>query len=168
MRTAVADTSLRAYDSLRERGELTNGQRRVMLVFHRYPQETFTRAELSQRSSIPLQTCCGRVRELLDMGYLEELTARPCTVTGNPSHPLRIPKSIDTATAQPAPEKRVADDPPEKPGSSRAAVIHIGGKAVEVVDERMVQAHGRSAKGLPIEFSYVAVTVRDVKPRRAA
>jgi len=162
---SVRETSLDAYRALESSGSLQDQEWALMRLVHlHFPLPArFTRKELAMKTGWTINRICGRVFSLLEKGYLAE---QPEIRDGG--HLLRISESTDAATAQPAPEKRVTDDSPEKPGSSRAAVLHIGGQALEVVDERLVHAHGRSREGKPISFSYTAVTVREQKPRRAA
>ena len=87
---SVADTSLDAYREHRESGELGAQQKKVMLFFHLKGGE-HTRSELSERIPMRLSSVCGRVNELIDLGYLVECQRRPCKVTGRSAHPVKLP-----------------------------------------------------------------------------
>jgi DNA-binding IclR family transcriptional regulator len=50
----------------------------------------YTRSELAKRTGIRLSSICGRVSELIALGYLEEAGRRRCTETGRSAHPVRI------------------------------------------------------------------------------
>lgn len=86
----VADTSLDAYRDHRDSGELGAQQRKVMLFFHTKGGE-HTRAELAERVPMRLSSVCGRVNELIEMGYLAEGPRRRCSVTGRNAHPVKLP-----------------------------------------------------------------------------
>jgi len=93
----IADTSLEAYREHRKSGELGAQQRKVMLFFHMKGGE-HTRAELAERIPMRLSSVCGRVNELLEMGYLVEGSRRPCKSTGRNAHPLKLPpRQMDLA-----------------------------------------------------------------------
>jgi len=49
-----------------------------------------TRAELEQCTGFRISSVCGRVKELLDAGMLEELSRRECSVTGEQAHPVAV------------------------------------------------------------------------------
>jgi hypothetical protein len=85
----VADTSADAFHEHRDSGRLGEQQRRLMLWFHQHGG-AHTRAELSQATGLRLSSVCGRVNELVALGYLEEGARRPCRVTGRSAHVLAI------------------------------------------------------------------------------
>ncbi len=85
----IADTSIDAYDEHRDSGRLGEQQRRLMHWLHVNPGE-YTRSELAKRTGIRLSSICGRVAELIALGYLEESCRRRCTETGRSAHPVRI------------------------------------------------------------------------------
>jgi DNA-binding MarR family transcriptional regulator len=85
----VAETSRQAYDEHRESGELGAQQRRLMLWFHEHQGE-HTRSELARATGIRLSSICGRVNELIELGYLEEGAARKCRETNRTANPVRI------------------------------------------------------------------------------
>jgi hypothetical protein len=74
---SVADTSLEAYREHRQSGELGAQQRKVMLFFHLKGGE-HTRSELAEKIPMRLSSVCGRVNELIKLGYLVECERRPC------------------------------------------------------------------------------------------
>lgn len=86
---SIADTSIDAYDEHRESGRLGEQQRRLMEWLHLNPGE-YTRSELAKRTGIRLSSICGRVNELIELGYLEEAGRRECSETGRSAHPIRI------------------------------------------------------------------------------
>lgn len=86
----VADTSLDAYRDHRNSGELGAQQKKVMLFFHMKGGE-YTRSELAEKIPMRLSSVCGRVNELVKLGYLVEASRRPCNVTGVNAHPLKLP-----------------------------------------------------------------------------
>lgn len=86
----IADTSLDAYREHRDSGELGAQQKKIMLFYHLEGGE-FTRSELAEKIGMRLSSVCGRVFELLDMGYLVEGARRPCKVTGINAHPVKLP-----------------------------------------------------------------------------
>lgn len=49
-----------------------------------------TRQEISQGTGIPINCICGRVKELLDVGVIEERGMKRCNVTGNAVNALRV------------------------------------------------------------------------------
>ena len=89
MKTRVSKTSVDAYYRMVDRDGITNGQAAVLAAFNR-PGATFTRAELEKATGMRSGSICGRVRELVDDGRLEELPRRTCSVTGDQAHALRI------------------------------------------------------------------------------
>jgi predicted transcriptional regulator len=87
---SVADTSLDAYREHRDSGELGAQQKKVMMFFHLKGGE-YTRSELAQSIPMRLSSVCGRVNELIKLGYLVECQRRPCKVTGINAHPIKLP-----------------------------------------------------------------------------
>lgn len=97
--TAVASTSLRAYDALKA-GKLGSQQQRVLAHMLERCDRDFTRQELVQSTGLAINAMCGRVKELLDAGLLEVAGTRTCTVTGNTVEALRLApaqQSLDLA-----------------------------------------------------------------------
>lgn len=87
---SVADTSLEAYREHRESGDLGAQQKKIMLFFHLKGGE-HTRSELAEKIPMRLSSVCGRVNELIKLGYLVECVRRPCRVTGINAHPVKLP-----------------------------------------------------------------------------
>ncbi len=87
---SVAETSLDNYREHRDSGKLGEQQRRVMLFFHMRGGE-HTRSELAEKIPMRLSSVCGRVNELIALGYLDEAARRQCRVTGKSAHPVRLP-----------------------------------------------------------------------------
>lgn len=87
---SVADTSLDAYREHRDSGELSAQQKKVMLFFHMHGGE-YTRSELAGSIPMRLSSVCGRVFELIELGYLTEGPRRACGVTGVSAHPVKLP-----------------------------------------------------------------------------
>lgn len=86
----IADTSRDAYREHRDSGELGAQQKKIMIFFHTKGGE-HTRSELAEKVPMRLSSVCGRVNELIEMGYLTEGARRPCTVTGTNAHPVKLP-----------------------------------------------------------------------------
>lgn len=86
----IADTSLDAYREHRDSGELSTQQKKIMMFYHLEGGE-FTRSELAEKVGMRLSSVCGRVFELIEMGYLVEVARRPCGVTGVNAHPVKLP-----------------------------------------------------------------------------
>lgn len=86
----IADTSLDAYREHQDSGELGAQQKRIMIFFHTKGGE-HTRSEISQLIGMRLSSVCGRVNELIKLGYLIECARRPCKVTRIQAHPVKLP-----------------------------------------------------------------------------
>ena len=131
-----ADTSRAALESVEESGGRVDGCKRVMLFLHRYPNESFTRAEIARGTGMKLQTVCARVRDLLDESYpkIYELPARPCKVGGNASKPLRIAEP----KAAPAP-------------------VQVSTGMLPVAAEQLIQGYAKDKNGKDCPLPYVAV-----------
>lgn len=87
---AIADTSREAYRRALASGRVSLGQKEVLRGFEPDPDRDYTRAELGEivgRRSGPI---CARVNELVQRGYLVQLPRRPCRVTGELAHPVRL------------------------------------------------------------------------------
>jgi DNA-binding IclR family transcriptional regulator len=85
----IATTSRDAYDEHLESGKLGEQQRKLMLWFHTHGGR-YTRAEIASTTGMRLSSVCGRVNELIQLGYLEEGDRRKCIVTGRSAHPVGI------------------------------------------------------------------------------
>lgn len=88
MKTAVAETSLAAYDELRSTGKLNTRQQQVMAVIQ--PGRDYSLQELVMLSGLPINCVSGRVKELKDAGQLKHGPKRPCSLTGKTIHPVRV------------------------------------------------------------------------------
>lgn len=86
----VADTSLDAYREHRDSGELGAQQKKLMLFFHTKGGQ-HTRAELAEKIPMRLSSVCGRVNELVKLGFLVEGDRRACSVTGKNAHVVKLP-----------------------------------------------------------------------------
>lgn len=86
----IADTSRDAYRDHRDSGELGAQQRQIMKFYHLEGGD-FTRSELAEKLGMRLSSVCGRVHELIKLGYLVEGARRRCRVTGIHAHPVRLP-----------------------------------------------------------------------------
>lgn len=83
------DTSIEAYHSHAASGKLSAQQQAILgfLAEHRHPM---TRGELASAMRMRLSSVCGRVKELLKMGKLQDHPRRPCSLTGIMSHEVSI------------------------------------------------------------------------------
>ena len=70
MKTRMANTSLEAFDSLKETGYLPPKEQEIVDVFKRMPGRAFSRTDLAWRAHMPINCVCGRVRSLLDKKVL--------------------------------------------------------------------------------------------------
>jgi hypothetical protein len=80
----VRQTSLDALYKLEQSGKGAE-QRTKVLRFMINNGGYFTRAELSKRTGLPINSICGRVNELLKLKMIFETGRRKCRVTGNHS-----------------------------------------------------------------------------------
>ena len=85
----AADTSLLAYQRLRQTPRLSAQECAVLRVLNLTLGDGLTRAEIALQARIRHSSACGRVRALLDAGVLQELPRRTCRVTGEQAHPVR-------------------------------------------------------------------------------
>ena len=53
-------------------------------------ERDYTRNELAEMLGIRISSACGRVKELLDMGVIEESPRRCDRYTGIASHPVKL------------------------------------------------------------------------------
>lgn len=88
MKTAVADTSIERYKAMVAEGEVTRVQAAILCKMEEGKE--YTRAELSERSHLPINTVCGRVNELVKDDRLEESGVRKCSVTGYTAKTVRL------------------------------------------------------------------------------
>lgn len=86
---SVASTSIDNYREHRDSGKLGEQQRKIMIFFHLKGGE-HTRSEIAQQTGMRLSSVCGRVNELVELGYLEDTERRSCRVTGKSAHPVRV------------------------------------------------------------------------------
>lgn len=98
MRTAVAETSIRAYREIEADGTLGAQAKTIMLAIHCAwsPGSDFTLQEICVLTGLPINAVSGRVNGLKNdhPKYLIETTKRACAVTGRTVTPvtLRYPK----------------------------------------------------------------------------
>lgn len=87
----VADTSREAYQEIKTNGKKVTGQQRV-IAFLSKSNDSFTRAEIATYSGLPLSTVCGRVRELIDSGLIEEPLngRRKCSIRGTKAKTVQL------------------------------------------------------------------------------
>lgn len=88
----VRDTSMAAYRSLEWSGKLTKQQRVVHEFMLANRQRDYTRQELGDALQMSINRICGRVKELIDCGVVEEVDGgrRRCRVTGENANTLRL------------------------------------------------------------------------------
>lgn len=69
----MRDTSIAAYDSLRDTGLLSRRQAEVMKAVHQhFHGRTFTRKQLASAMGWPINRITGRVLELIESNFLIE------------------------------------------------------------------------------------------------
>lgn len=83
---SVRGASINAYRGV----NVTASQRRVLDFLAKYPRRDWTRNELATMSGIAINSICGRVSELIELGVLQELGLRPCKFSGRRAHPLLL------------------------------------------------------------------------------
>jgi hypothetical protein len=93
MKTAVAESSLAAYDELRSTGKLSQRQAQVMAVIQ--PGRDYSLQGLVMLCGLPINCVSGRVKELKDSGQLEHGPTRACSLTHKTIHPVRFPPRIN-------------------------------------------------------------------------
>ena len=86
----VRDTSRISYNKLKATGKLSRQQSQIMAFLEAHPGRNWTRQELAGELKYGINTLCGRVKELLDMGAIRELQRRVCKVTGESAHALEV------------------------------------------------------------------------------
>lgn len=89
MKTAVADTSIQAYHSMRGDGSLTRQQAAVMARI-KFGSD-YSLQELVKLTGLPINVISGRVNELKAEGRLIHSETRKCAITGRTVHPVRLP-----------------------------------------------------------------------------
>lgn len=89
MSHAIADTSRLALRGLRAAGKIGPQQQRVLDALAR-SLSPLTRNEIAEAAGLRVASACGRVAELIECGAIQELPRRPCSITGESAHELRI------------------------------------------------------------------------------
>lgn len=90
-RTAVRDTSHEAIARLRATRQVSRRQAELLEAFARAPVgTTMTRQEIARALGWQINQVCGRAKELLDAGRLQERERRECSVTRQPAHALGV------------------------------------------------------------------------------
>jgi hypothetical protein len=84
----VASTSIEAYIEHKDTGKL--GKQASNILEKMVPAKDYSRKELARLTGFELSSICGRVNELLEMGMLEELAPRKCSITGKNIHPVKL------------------------------------------------------------------------------
>jgi Mn-dependent DtxR family transcriptional regulator len=84
----VRDTSKSAYKEHKSSGEADSQRSRILALLADRP--AMTRAEMAKALNMRLSSVCGRTRELLNAGKLQDHPRRPCSLTGVMSHEVSI------------------------------------------------------------------------------
>lgn len=82
----VRDTSLDAYDRIREAG--VTGAQRERIAAYLFDRDPMTRQEIARQTGLAINAVCGRVNELIKSAHLVELEKRPCRTSGHSAHPV--------------------------------------------------------------------------------
>lgn len=99
MKTAVAETSLRAYREIRYEGVLGAQERKILLAMHAAwrPGRDWSLREIERMTGIAINAVAGRVNSLKNdpPKYLVECAQRRCSITGRTITPvtLRLPNA---------------------------------------------------------------------------
>ena len=88
----VKHNSKLAYIGINEDGTARTLRGRVYLAIKATPERT--RNELSRTLNIPINSICGRVKELLDSKAIVELDSRPDWWSGRLAAPLKIKEEV--------------------------------------------------------------------------
>lgn len=89
----IAHTSVEAYHSLQDAGDLAPMETRVMQVFTRSSHgASYSRQQIAQISGMPINCVCGRVNSLITNGVLEEHGTRIDPHTRKPQKLVRVAK----------------------------------------------------------------------------
>lgn len=91
MKTAMAETSLEAYDSLSPRRYLQPKEQAVMALFTG-PEVALTREQIAQRLRWKEAAVCGRANSLVTKKQLEEIDGGK-TASGRSAKLLRLPRA---------------------------------------------------------------------------
>ena len=75
----VANNSLEAYKKIKP--ELSGKRRAIYEMFCEH-KEGATRQEISRRYNIAINSVCGRVNELMELGYLVEIGSKKDVISG--------------------------------------------------------------------------------------
>jgi predicted transcriptional regulator len=85
----VRNISIEAYEKHHASGRaLTQWQK--LYVYLSTCSHPKTRAEISATTGIRLSSVCGRVKEMMQAGLLEEFPRRRCAITDEPAHPVGL------------------------------------------------------------------------------
>lgn len=87
MKTAVTETSLRAYRGM-STADLTAKQRQVVDAMR--PGNLYTRRELETLANMRTGSVCGRVNELIELGRIDVCGEKFCRESGRQVEALRL------------------------------------------------------------------------------
>ena len=85
----VKDTSWQAYQEILRGGVAVKQAEKVLQVINYFP-EGVTRAQLAQGMSMPINSVCGRVNELLKAEVIYVSGTGKCPVTGRTVEMLKV------------------------------------------------------------------------------
>lgn len=86
----VRDTSWKAYQDILRGGIAATQAEKVLQAINYYPENGLTRAELSTYLSMPINSVCGRVNELLKAEVIYVAGTGKCSVTGRTVETLKV------------------------------------------------------------------------------
>lgn len=86
---AIAETSVIAYQDLKDSGALGNQQRLILAAV--IPGCRYTRSELADITGLPINVITGRVNELVKAGRLDDGAPRPCRITKHTAKTVKRP-----------------------------------------------------------------------------
>ena len=89
MARAMAATSLEAYGAFILGDALPRQQKQIVDFLASRPGG-HTRNEIAQGTGLRLSSVTGRIHELLERGTVQEVSRRPCSITGVASHVVRL------------------------------------------------------------------------------
>lgn len=83
---SVAETSIVAYKEHRATGKVGS---QAMSIFESMEfNKDYSRRELVKLTGLELSSVCGRVNEMLQIGMIQEVDQRKCSITGKTIKPV--------------------------------------------------------------------------------
>jgi DNA-binding MarR family transcriptional regulator len=88
LKTHITQTSLDAYDDLKQHHVLGALQSRVIKAMH--PKIFYTRKQLAMKLDMETSTLSGRVNELISYGYIEVVSQIKCPISNRMVEAIKL------------------------------------------------------------------------------